>query len=117
MPSKLQPCFCDAFKCNGKNIRPQDSSRHLRLDEEKKHLTAIPGHPMNADTLVDEVFRVTLKDNMSTPEFKRGEAIWERESCNPAQGVVVALSTSAGSVPVNQSSQELPNAPAVSENR
>ena len=35
----------------------------------------------------------------------------------PAQGVVVALSASAGSVPVNQSSQDLPNAPAVSENR
>lgn len=95
MSQALRPCFCTSYKCNGKRIRPCDSTRHARLDEEKRRDIA------QDDTLVKQVFRMALNGSTSTPDSKLGDAIWERHSHNPAQGFGAssdALLTFTGSV-------------------
>src|SRR5882762_6427264 len=120
MSQCLRPCFCTSFQCNGKKIRPADSGRHARLDEEKRRRIAKSGHPISNDTLVQQVFRMTLNTSTSTPESNEGEAIWERDLRNPAQGVfVVSLDdppASAESVPGGHPPPKLASAPTVSEN-
>ena len=88
MSNRLQPCFCNSHKCNGKKIRASDISRYLGQDEEKRRHLEKCAHLITSDTLVQEVFRMTLKSDTSTADSKRGEAIWKRDSCNVAQGVL-----------------------------
>jgi len=81
----------------------------MRIDEQRRR-------QINTNTLVEDVFRITLKGGMSTAESKLGEAIWERDSRNPAQGVSDNTPTSTESVPDEHTHAELPSAPTVSEN-
>jgi len=81
----------------------------MRIDEQRRR-------QINTDTLVKDVFRITLKGGTSTAESKLGEAIWERDSRNPAQGVSDNTPTSTESVPDEHTHAELPGAPTVSEN-
>lgn len=78
-------CNCISKGCKGKSIRPSEFSRHMRQDEEFRRQTARHSHPIGEDGLVQQVFQMALKGQTSTSDSKWGDAIWERDSRNPAR--------------------------------
>jgi len=76
-PSKTYKCYCTSLKCNGSNVSATSLENHRRLDEaaqrrqERTQRTTM-------DTVVDQVFRMTLDSRTSTAESKCGDAFWER---------------------------------------
>lgn len=89
MPVKTRPpkpykCFCTSLKCNGASVNTSVLESHKRLDEaarRKKERT----QRTTMDTMVQQVFRMTLESRTSTPESKCGDAFWERTSDKTTQ--------------------------------
>jgi len=83
-PPKTYSCFCTSLKCNGANVSASVLESHRRLDEaarRKKDRT----QRTTMDTMVQQVFRMTLESRTSTPESKCGDAFWERTSDKTTQ--------------------------------
>jgi hypothetical protein len=96
-------CYCTSKGCNGKKLRPNEFSLHFRQDQEMKRKIAKQPHPTSEDGLTRQVFRMALTDRTSTQDSKWGDAIWERDSRNPAQRVLAT-----GSDAVTGPSSHLP---------
>jgi|SRR5882762_3478937 hypothetical protein len=79
MATPLRLCFCSSRNCNGKQIHAREYGRHQREDEEKRRKLEDCPQQNNSDTVVKEVFRMTLSSNTFSPASKSGGAIWERE--------------------------------------
>lgn len=98
--SRTHKCFCTSLKCNGSYVSATLLESHRRLDEatqRRKERT----QRTTMDTMVQQVFRMTLESRTSTPESKCGEAFWERTGDKTTQRLFRTPSTDNSVTPVH----------------
>jgi hypothetical protein len=92
--SRTYKCYCSSLKCNGSYVSATLLENHKRLDEAAQRRQERTHHT-TMDTMVQQVFHMTLGGRTSSPESKCGDAFWERTGDKTTQRL---FHTSAASV-------------------